>query len=90
MRVRQFRTSIEAKVYVTGVGIDVAEGISWASGQLEDDDLGVDGVQHFLCLGCLSQHQFTQRKRQLCHAGGTSREEIEEFRAGFSHVSLLM
>ena len=62
MRVRQFRTSIEAKVYVTGVGIDVAEGISWTSGQLEDDDLGIDGVQNFLCLGCFIQHQFAQCK----------------------------
>jgi hypothetical protein len=56
MRVRDFRTSIEDKVHVPGVGSDVTEGTSWAPGKLENDDLGIDGVQHFVCLGCLFQH----------------------------------
>src|SRR5579862_6492127 len=90
MRVRQFRAPIEAQVYVTGIGCDVAESASGVPAQLEDNDLSVDGIQHLLCLGCLSQHQFAQCQRQMCDIRCTRSEEIEELRAGFSHESFLM
>jgi hypothetical protein len=87
LRVGEFRTSIEDKVHVPGVGRDITENTSWAPGKLENDDLGIDGVQHFLCLRCLIQHSFAQRKCQPCHAWGTGFEKIEKLRARFSHMT---
>jgi hypothetical protein len=90
MRIRQFRAPIETKVHVPRVSRDIAESASPDPGQLEDDDLDVDGVQEFLSLGRFVQHHFAQCKREMRHLWRTCCKQVEKLCAGHLHASKLI
>jgi len=64
MRVRRLRAVIENQVYVPRISGNVAKSTPLGVPELKDDHLRVDGIEDFLGLGRLRQHQLPHTRSQ--------------------------